>query len=153
MRSRGDTNSRLSLPVRDETPHVEGQTMDFRRVVMTSGRKTMLSLTDISALSGLWQIAPHRYPLVAGLSTSCDAALCSLFYLIFLCTQLRLTTVLLSSLPLLSFFAHLSPKNTRTIPHSRATFTPLSSRTCLEAIARTRIIAPVVASRPSTKLS
>jgi hypothetical protein len=49
---------------------------------MRSGRQTLLSLTDISALSGLCQIAPHRYPLVAGLNSSCDAAPCSLFYLI-----------------------------------------------------------------------
>jgi hypothetical protein len=66
-------------------------------------------------------------------------ALCSNSSHHFLCTQLRPTTALLSSLPLLSFFALLSPKNTRTIPHSHPTFTQLSYRTCLEAIARAHV--------------
>jgi hypothetical protein len=65
--------------------------------------------------------------------------LCSTSSHRFLCTQLRPTTALLSSLSLLSFFALLSPKNTRTIPHSHPTFTQLSSRTCLEATARARV--------------
>jgi hypothetical protein len=49
--------------------------MDFRWVVMTSGRKKMFSLTDISSLSGLWQIAPR---LPVGRVSELDLRCCSL---------------------------------------------------------------------------
>jgi hypothetical protein len=49
--------------------------MDFRWVVMTSGRKKMFSLTDISSLSGLCQIA-LRLPV--GCVSELDLRCCSL---------------------------------------------------------------------------